>query len=165
MIVIYTDGSARKNGSKFAEAGFGVIVYEGLPGQNIDDYTVIDAYAEKHFGATNNQMELMAILWAMENYGSKADDFFSPIVYSDSMYCINSFTNWIKSWKANGWTRPKNKPLENKELMQKYDKMTTEGIQIDLRYIKGHAGEKGNELADMLATGKITVEQVLNGEI
>ena len=152
MIVIYTDGSAKKNGSKFAEAGFGVVVYEGLPGQSIDDYTVIDAYTEKHFGATNNQMELMAILWAMENYGSKTGEFFSPIVYSDSMYCVNSFTNWIKNWKANGWVRTGNKPLENKDLILEYDRLTNqEGLRIDLRYIKGHNGTLFNELADQMA--------------
>lgn len=165
MLVIYTDGSALKNGAKDAVGGFGVVVCQGKPGQDPSEYEVIDAYAERAEGTTNNRMELSAILWAIEHYGAKPGMFFPPIVYSDSMYCINSFTNWIKGWKANGWVRAKNKPLENKDLMQAYDRLTSnEGIKIDLRYVKGHAGERGNELADALATGRLTPEQVLNGD-
>lgn len=165
MLIIYTDGSTLKNGSKDAVGGFGVVVCKGEPGQHPNDYEIIDAYAERAEGTTNNRMELSAILWAMENYGGRPGDFFPPLVYSDSMYCINSFTNWIKGWKANGWVRAKNKPLENKDLMQRYDQLTSnQGIKIDLKYIKGHAGEWGNELADQLATGKLTPEQVMNGE-
>lgn len=165
MLVIYTDGSALKNGAKDAVGGFGVVVCQGKPGQDPSEYEVVDAYAERAEGTTNNRMELSAILWAIEHYGAKPGMFFPPIVYSDSMYCINSFTNWIKGWKANGWVRAKNKPLENKDLMQAYDRLTSnEGIKIDLRYVKGHAGERGNELADALATGRLTPEQVLNGD-
>lgn len=165
MIVIYTDGSALKNGAKDAEGGFGVVVCEGTPGQSPSEYKIIDAYAERAEGTTNNRMELSAILWAMEHYGARPGDFFVPLIYSDSMYCINSFTNWIKNWKANGWVRPKNKPLENKDLMQRYDELTSkEGVKIDLRYIKGHAGERGNELADALATGRLTPEEILSGD-
>lgn len=165
MLVIYTDGSALKNGAKDAVGGFGVVVCQGKPGQDPSEYEVVDAYAERAEGTTNNRMELSAILWAIEHYGARPGMFFPPIVYSDSMYCINSFTNWIKGWKANGWVRAKNKPLENKDLMQAYDRLTSnEGIKIDLRYVKGHAGERGNELADALATGRLTPEQVLNGD-
>ena len=165
MIVIYTDGSALKNGAKDAVGGFGVVVCQGKPGQDPSEYEIVDAYAERAEGTTNNRMELSAILWAIEHYGARPGMFFPPIVYSDSMYCINSFTNWIKGWKANGWMRAKNKPLENKDLMQTYDRLTSnEGIKIDLRYVKGHAGERGNELADALATGRLTPEQVLGGD-
>lgn len=165
MIIIYTDGSTLKNGAENAVGGFGVVVCKGEPGQSPEEYEIIDAYAERVVGTTNNRMELSAILWAMEHYGAKKDEFFVPVVYSDSMYCINSFTNWIKNWKANGWVRAKNKPLENKDLMQEYDYLTShEGIKIDLRYVKGHAGERGNELADALATGRLTPEQVKRGE-
>lgn len=165
MIIIYTDGSTLKNGAKDAEGGFGVVICRGEPNQSPNEYEIIDAYAERATGTTNNRMELSAILWAIEHYGARSGDFFAPIVYSDSMYCINSFTNWIKNWKANGWVRPKNKPLENKDLMKKYDDMVSNnGIRIDLRYVKGHAGERGNELADALATGRLTPEQVMSGD-
>lgn len=93
MIVIYTDGSTLKNDAK---GGFGV-----EPHQDPSTYKVIAAYSERADGTTNNRMEMSAILWALTHYGAKDGDFFTPIVYSDSMYCVNSFTNW----KANGWVR------------------------------------------------------------
>lgn len=163
MLVIYTDGSTLKNGAKDAEGGFGVVVCEAEPKQKPEDYKVIAAYAERAQGTTNNRMEMSAIIWALTNYGARDGDFFTPIVYSDSMYCVNSFTNWIKGWKANGWVRAGNKPLENKDLIFEYDRLTgKEGRMIDLRYVKGHNGTIWNEIADQLATNKITVQQVLD---
>ncbi len=157
MIIIYTDGSASNNGAKNAKGGFGVVVCDA------ESHTPIDAYSERVEGTTNNRMEMSAILWALRNYGAKEGDFFVPIVYSDSMYCVNSFTTWINGWKARGWTRAGNKPLENKDLILEYDRLTNkEGLRIDLRYIKGHSGEIWNEVADKLATGVITAEEVLN---
>lgn len=163
MIVIYTDGSTLKNGAKNAKGGFGVVVCKAEPHQDPSTYKVIAAYSERADGTTNNRMEMSAILWALTHYGAKDGDFFTPIVYSDSMYCVNSFTNWIKNWKANDWVRSGNKPLENKDLILEYDRLTTkEGLRVDLRYVKGHNGHIWNEVADKLATGKITVEEVLS---
>ena len=163
MIVIYTDGSTLKNGAKNAKGGFGVVVCEAEPHKDPSTYKVIAAYSERADGTTNNRMEMSAILWALTHYGAKDGDFFIPIVYSDSMYCVNSFTNWIKNWKANGWVRAGNKPLENKDLILEYDRLTTkERLRVDLRYVKGHNGTLFNELADQLATGKITEQQVLD---
>lgn len=103
-------------------------------------------------------MEMKAIIWALENYGSPEDRIIIdsiPIVYSDSAYCVNSFTNWIKGWKANGWTRAKGKKLENLDLIKRYDELICQGYKIDLKKIAGHAGNKWNEMADGLATGRI----------
>lgn len=158
MIIIYTDGSALKNGAKNAEGGFGVVVCQGSTEQKPEEYEVINAYQERTVGTTNNRMEMSAILWALEHYG--LNDFHPPIVYSDSMYCVNSFTQWIKNWKANGWVRAGNKPLENLDLIKKWDELINEGRNIDLRHIKGHNGSIWNELADQLATGKITAQDV-----
>lgn len=160
MIVIYTDGSAKGNGNKNAVGGYGVVVYQGL---DSDHLNIIDAYQEQEVGTTNNRMEIKAILWAMKNYGQPGQ-FFPPIVYSDSMYCVNSFNNWINSWRCNGWKRAKNKELENKDLIMEYDNLLKQGYSIDLRYVKGHNETIGNELADGLATGALTVQEVLNGQ-
>ena len=131
--------------------------------QNSKDPKPIAAYAERAIGTTNNRMEMSAILWALRNYGGKEGDFFVPLVYSDSMYCINSFTTWLNGWKAQGWTRANGKPLENKDLIIEYDRLVNqEGLKIELRYVKGHNGDRGNELADKLATGAISVEEVLS---
>lgn len=110
-------------------------------------------------------MEMSALLWALKHYGGEEhrdNGFLIPIVYSDSMYCVNSFTNWIRGWKANGWVRAGNKPLENLDLIKEWDRLCGEGYKIDLRYIKGHNGEVWNEIADRLATGQISPQQVLD---
>lgn len=162
MIVVYTDGSTLKNGAKDATGGFGVVVCEAEPHQDPETYKVIAAHAERAEGTTNNRMEMSAILWTLENYGASEGEFFVPIVYSDSKYSINSFTSWIYNWKANGWVRAGDKPLENKDLIMEYDRLVNSaGKRIDLRYIKGHNGAIWNEVADQLATAKITVEQVM----
>lgn len=161
MFIIYTDGSALRNGAKDAPGGFGVVVCEATDVNNEDTYTIINAYQESCVGTTNNREEMKAILWAVKNYGT--DGFVRPIVYTDSSYCERSFNEWIRSWKASGWRRAKNKPLENTDLIKEYDRLTTrEGKMVDLRRCPGHAGITWNELADGLATGRLTVEEVLS---
>lgn len=162
--IIYTDGSAKGNGSINATGGFGVIVTEICGNENKDCAPVVEAYQEFCEGTTNNREEMKAILWALEHYGDephRGNGFLIPIVYSDSSYCVNSFTNWIKGWKANGWKRAGGKKLENLDLIQRYDQLINEGYAIELRKIPGHAGEIYNEVADGLATGSLTVEDVL----
>ena len=149
-MTIYTDGSCLGNPGP---GGFGVIVVD-------DNGIVIAAYTEREPKTTNNRMEMSAIIYALENYGAKDGDFFAPIVYSDSAYCVNSFTSWIKGWKANGWTRAGGKKLENLDLIKIYD-MLRQDYKIDLRKIKGHDGELYNELADALATERMTKEEIL----
>ncbi len=144
MLTIYTDGSCRGNPGP---GGFGVIV--------VEDNKVTAAYQKQEDNTTNNRMEMKAIIYALKAYGED-----NPIVYSDSAYCVNSFTNWIKGWKANGWVRAGGKKIENLDLIKLYDSLT-EVHKIDLRKIKGHAGEIYNELADALATGRMSVDEVM----
>ena len=80
------------------------------------------------------------------------------------VYCVNSFNNWINSWRRNGWKRAKNKELENKDLIMEYDNLLKQGYSINLQYVKGHNETIGNELADSLATGALTAQEVLNGQ-
>ena len=160
MIALYVDGACSGNPGP---GGFGAVVveYEDSP----ENGSVIRTYSEKSDSTTNNRMEMSAIIWALENYGNwhnKGNKYLlPPIVYSDSAYCVNSFTNWIHGWKANGWTRAKGKKLENLDLIKRYDELTTQGYTIDLRKIAGHAGHKWNEMADDLAVGRITSEEML----
>jgi ribonuclease HI len=158
MTIIYTDGSALKSG----KGGFGVVVCEGKPNQEPEDYKLIAAYSERAEATTNNRMEMSSVLYALKVYGAAADDFTCPIVYSDSMYTINSFTTWIKSWRRNGWTRYGGGTLENLDLIQEYDDLTErQGRSIELRYVKGHNGHKWNELADDLATARVSPEEAM----
>ena len=126
------------------------------------DNKVIYAYQEREELTTNNRMEMKAILHTMEFFGKLDNGFAQPIiVYSDSRYCVNTFTDWAFKWRANNWIKSDNKTPENLDLVQKYMEYIDKGYMIDLRYIRGHNGTLGNELADQLATGKILVSEVM----
>lgn len=148
MITIYTDGACSKNGKEGAHGGFGVVV--------VRDDIIIDAHQEFSDETTNNREEMKAILWALNKYGSLA--FEVPVVYSDSAYSVNTFNEWMHSWKRNGWLKADKKVPENLDLVKEYYNSLK---KIDLRKIKGHAGHEWNELADKLATGKISPTEAM----
>ena len=77
------------------------------------------------------------------------------------MDAVNTFNQWMNNWKANGWVKSDKKIPENLDLIKLYDIIKGQGKKIDLRYVKGHAGFTFNELADALATGRMSVEEVL----
>lgn len=156
-MIIYTDGSAHPNPGP---GGFGVIV--------LDNDEKIQYIYNKQFEkekVTNNQMELKAILYAFLNYGVNinTNKFTNniPIVYSDSNYCVQTFNSWMFSWANNGWIKSDKKTPENLDLIKAYYNWYQKGYRIDLRKVKGHNGVKWNELADLLATGKISLEEAM----
>lgn len=107
---IFTDGSFRKSSGK---AGAGIYFDPASPGIHID----LPA------GSTNNQAELLAISMALDIVYvclvTKKHGLDSPIVIvSDSMYCIDTITNWIPKWVKNGWVTSQGTPVKNKELIQ-----------------------------------------------
>ena len=156
-MIIYTDGSAHPNPGP---GGFGMIV--------LDNDEKIQYIYNKQFKkekVTNNQMELKAILYAFLNYGVNinTNEFTNniPIVYSDSNYCVQTFNSWMFSWANNGWVKSDKKTPENLDLIKAYYDWYQKGYRIDLRKVKGHNGVKWNELADLLATGKISSEEAM----
>lgn len=112
-------------------------------------------------------MELKAILYSFLNYGVNINNpllgfnnYDIPIVYSDSNYCVQTFNEWMFNWARNGWIKSDKKIPENLDLIQTYYDWYQKGYRIDLRKVKGHFNNKWNELADKLATGKISPEEV-----
>ena len=152
-MTFYTDGSCVGNGKANAKGGYGVV--------GIENDSVQFARAKRCEGTTNNREELKAILYVMLNYGVKCDDWGQPpVVYSDSAYCVNTFNEWMFNWAGKGWIKSNKQVPENLDLIQTYYEWYKKGYRIDLRKIKGHAGHEWNELADQLATGHITEEEV-----
>ena len=142
-MVIYTDGSAHPNPGP---GGFAVVVCD-------NNNNIITTYAKYTTdNTTNNREEIKAILWTLFNYGKYDEE---VIVYSDSNYCVQTFTNWMFSWARNGWIKSDKKIPENLDLIQAYYDALNAGYKINLKKVKGHAGNKYNELADGLATGKV----------
>ena len=70
----------------------------------------------------------------------------------------------MHSWAANGWRKSDKKVPENLEIIQAYYDWYKRGYRIELRKVKGHAGNTFNELVDKLAVGKITPEEIINGK-
>jgi ribonuclease HI len=154
MIRIYTDGSTQLNGSDKAKGGFGVVVVE-TNSNNHNDGKLIKVYQNFSSPTTNNREEMKAIIWAYGNYPGAA-------IYSDSAYCVNTFNTWINSWKRNGWIKADKKVPENLDLIKIFDEMRSVLPPIVLSKVKGHANYKWNNLADALATGNKTAEEVMN---
>lgn len=154
VTTIYTDGSCLGNGKDTNTGGFGVIVLD-------KDQKVMVSYNKSSENTTNNREELKAILWAFMQFGVDKDHFFIPTVYSDSAYCVNTFNNWMFTWADKGWLKSDNKTPENLDLIQEYYNLYNQGKRINLQKIKGHQGHQWNELADSLATGKMTSKEVI----
>ena len=140
---IYTDGSSRGNPGP---GGWGTIV------MNEDETEIIDIINGTAAHTTNNQMELTAMICALEYAESSPRDIF--IIYSDSAYVVNSCNQWIANWAANGWRNSKKKPIENLEQMRAIHKyLSRDFFNAEVKKCAGHAGIAGNELADAAATG------------
>ncbi|WP_242689720.1 RNase H family protein [Bifidobacterium imperatoris] len=117
----------------------------GTPGHEHDEHGY-DAG-----GATNgtNQIgELCAVLEALRAHpGSEP-----LLIESDSQYAINCSTTWVKGWKRNGWKNSQKKPVKNVELIKAIDaEISRRPGPVNFKWVKGHAGNAGNELVDELA--------------
>jgi ribonuclease HI len=133
-IEIWTDGACSGNPGP---GGWGVVIR-----QNGETRELSGGEPQ----TTNNRMELMAAIAALESApaGSKV------ILHTDSQYVKNGLNAWIKGWKRNGWKTADKKPVKNKELWERLD-LANAQHKVDWRWVKGHAGDEGNERADELA--------------
>ena len=97
---------------------------------------------------TNNRMEMTAAIRALEAIkpGYRGD----VILYTDSTYLLKGITEWIHGWKRRGWKTSAKKPVLNADLWKELDALNT-ARDVEWRWVKGHAGDPGNERADELA--------------
>jgi ribonuclease HI len=96
---------------------------------------------------TNNRMELTAILMALKALPDGA----MAVIYSDSQYCVNGMTVWSKGWKRRQWHKKDGSPMPNRDLwlaLNEADKR----VRATYKWVRGHAGNAGNERADVLAS-------------
>jgi len=138
-IVMYTDGACSGNPGP---GGWGcVLIASGreIPLSGGEKLT------------TNNRMELMAAIQGLARLLSVAEWRVRPItVFIDSQYVKNGITKWIKGWKTNGWKTASKKPVKNKDLWMELDALTGK-LDVEWNWVKGHAGNKYNEICDQLA--------------
>ncbi len=135
----YTDGACSGNPGP---GGWGVLLLARNGDKTLKERTLQGGAAD----TTNNQMELMAAISALETLGKPS----AITVVTDRSYVKDGITKWIHGWKKNGWRNAAKKPVKNTELWQRLD-AATKRHQITWEWIKGHAGHAKNERADELA--------------
>ena len=133
-ITIYTDGACSGNPGK---GGWAAVIIEDENEKTISGSEML---------TTNNRMELLAVIKALEIIKQKAD----VVIYTDSTYVQKGITEWIHSWKRNQWKNSSKKIIKNIDLWQRLDELAS-GHVIEWLWVKGHAGHDGNEKADQLA--------------
>ncbi len=145
-IEIYTDGACKGNPGP---GGWGALLKSGGTEKEL-------------FGGelqtTNNRMELLAVIEALNALKRPCQ----VTLYLDSEYVRKGITEWINGWKARGWRTAAKQPVKNVDLWQRLDAVvSSSGHTIQWRWVKGHAGDPGNERADALANRG--VDAVLRG--
>jgi ribonuclease HI len=95
---------------------------------------------------TNNRMELMAAITALETLKRPCD----VVLHTDSQYVRNGVMSWMTNWKRNGWRTADKKPVKNEDLWRRLDEAQAQH-KIEWRWVRGHAGNAMNERADALA--------------
>ena len=135
MITIYTDGACSGNPGP---GGWGVLI------ERPDDIAHELCGGEQD--TTNNRMELMAAIQALNFFDTPQE----LTVITDSVYVKDGISSWLKNWKARGWKTANKSPVKNKDLWQALD-AASQRHNISWQWVKGHAGDPGNERADALA--------------
>lgn len=139
QLFAYTDGACSGNPGP---GGWGALLIARDNGAVIKERELAGGEAD----TTNNRMELMAAIQALESLNRASD----IVVVTDSAYVKNGVTSWIHGWKKNGWKTADRKPVKNAELWQRLD-LAQARHKVEWRWIKGHAGHAENERADALA--------------
>ena len=135
-VVIYTDGACKGNPGP---GGWGVWLKSGPSEKELCGGETM---------TTNNRMELMAVIEALRALKRPCH----VTLHLDSEYVRKGITEWIHGWKAKGWKTAAKQPVKNADLWQILDALVSQGgHKIDWRWVKGHAGDPGNERADALA--------------
>lgn len=133
---IYTDGACKGNPGP---GGWGVFMQYGTHEKEL---------CGGEHDTTNNRMELLAVIKALHALKRPATIEF----FLDSEYVRKGITEWMANWKARGWKTAAKKPVKNQDLWQELDAALAQSShQIAWHWVKGHAGNPGNERADELA--------------
>ena len=135
----FTDGACSGNPGP---GGWGVVLQAINAGEIVKERELSGGAGE----TTNNQMELMAAISALETLDRAS----TITVITDSSYVKDGVSTWIHGWKRNGWKTAAKKPVKNVELWQRLDAAQARH-KVTWEWVKGHAGNPENERADALA--------------
>ena len=140
-VTVYTDGACKGNPGP---GGWGVLLRSS------------DGTEKELFGGeretTNNRMEMMAVIQALRALKRPC----RVRLHLDSQYVLKGITEWMQGWKAKGWKTASKQDVKNVDLWKELDQLVaSSGHRIDWRWVKGHAGDPGNERADALANAGV----------
>ena len=141
-VTIYTDGAAR--GNPDGPGGYGAVLLYTDPSGKQYRKELSEGFAK----TTNNRMELMAVIAALETLKRPCD----VTLYSDSKYVTDAFNqHWIDGWRKRGWTKADRKPVLNRDL---WERLLAAAAPHRIRWIwvRVHNGNRENERCDALAT-------------
>lgn len=143
VVEIFTDGACRGNPGV---GGWGALLrYKGKERE-------LSGYLPD---TTNNQMELMAAIQALEALTRPCD----VVLTTDSQYLRQGITAWLANWKRKGWRTAAGQPVKNQALWQRLDKAAARH-NIEWHWVKGHSGHPDNERVDRLANRAIEERKV-----
>ena len=134
QVVLHTDGACSGNPGP---GGWGAILQAGGKER---------ALRGGELATTNNRMELMAAIQALEALKKPC----RVELHTDSQYVMKGISEWIHGWKRRGWLTADKKPVKNDDLWKRLDQARLRH-DVDWRGVKGHAGHVLNERADALA--------------
>lgn len=145
IVEIYTDGACKGNPGL---GGWGALLKYGKREQEISG-------GEQN--TTNNRMELLAVIRALELLKRRC----KVRLHTDSQYVQKGISEWMYTWKLRDWKTANKSPVKNRDLWQLLDQLAQKH-EIEWIWVRGHAGNNGNERADALANRGV---QAFNGEI
>lgn len=131
---IYTDGACNPNPGV---GGWGIVAYQ--------DGKEVWTESGGDMETTNNRMELTAIIMALRLAAGRP-----CFIFSDSQLCINTLTSWARAWERRGWQKSSSGEIKNLDLVKTAWALVQQS-RAKLVWVKGHAGNRGNERADRLA--------------
>ncbi|MDQ8035982.1 MAG: ribonuclease HI [Pedobacter sp.] len=137
-VEIYCDGACRGNPGP---GGWGALLRSGKNEKRLYGFA-----AE----TTNNRMELTGAIEALKALKKPCE----VVLWTDSQYVKKGMTEWLAGWKAKGWKNAAKEPVKNVDLWQALESEAARH-KVDWRWVKGHAGHEGNEIADQLANQAI----------
>ncbi|MEU8026847.1 ribonuclease HI [Micromonospora haikouensis] len=135
VVEIWTDGACSGNPGP---GGWGAVLRYGTHER--------DLCGGEATPTTNNRMELMAAIRALESLTRPV----SVRLHTDSTYVRNGITGWLAGWKRNGWVTAARQPVKNADLWQRLEAACARH-EVTWLWVKGHNGHPENERADALA--------------
>lgn len=134
VVEIWTDGACKGNPGP---GGWGALLRQGRHEKELHGGVP---------GTTNNRMELTAVIEALKALKRPCE----VVVHTDSQYVQKGMREWLPNWKRRGWRTADKKPVRNADLWQELDALVALH-EVEWRWVRGHAGDPGNERADALA--------------